>query len=626
MCGVSVIISPGPETPQAAISRMVSVMTHRGPDGAGTYVDEIDGTSFLALGHNRLSIIDLSDHAAQPMKSRDGRYVLVYNGEVYNYREIARQLDKGDLPDAECGDTAVILAALIKWGPRALAMFNGMWALVLYDAQDKTLLVSRDRFGVKPLYSYRDGEQVFFASEIKAILTATGLKYSLNADVVVPYLTRGLLNFSDNTFFERIEQFPAASYQIIDLRAGLHRWPKTERFWCHPFEAGERPAIGRVSPEEIRAVFLDAVRLRLRSDVPVGVLLSGGVDSSSIVGGIVSDEGVGLGVGVDNLTVLAVTSDDPSANEEPFIDLMARYAHVQPQKVNVSNDPMALLDRVSDACWSNDEPLCGIADVAHRRLMELARCRGIKVLLSGQGADEQLGGYNKFFYFWMLNLLQDRRYLDLVNTGLRFARHSNTLHEFRLSEAVRYLGRARLASSTFIAPAHQQRDGTDIGFQGSYARREWLDLAKTSLPALLHYEDRMSMSQSVEVRVPFLDFRLVECLARVDPSEKFEGGWTKSIFRKAITGLVPTQIQYRRDKKGFNVPEDDWMRAAFRPSVSETFGSGMMAESLGFLDSQKLGALYSRFVNGHGYLNGRHFFRVYAFEMFLRRFAAHIDG
>jgi asparagine synthase (glutamine-hydrolysing) len=617
MCGVSFILSRDDAGLPDAISRMVSVMAHRGPDASASMIERAADGAFLAFGHNRLSIIDLSEHAAQPKRSKDGRYVLLYNGEVYNYREIAGELDTRLFPEGY-GDTAVVLAALAAWGPAAFARFNGMWAILLYDAREKTLLVSRDRFGVKPLYYYQDHSRLYFASEIKAIVSACPDRFKLNADVAVPYLTRGLLNFGDETFFAGIRQFPAASYQFFDLRdEGRPRPP--ERYWRHPVESGEQPEAGRVSVDEIRDTFIDAVKLRLRSDVPVGVLLSGGIDSSSIVGASAA-----LGA-IENLTVLSVTSDDPLTNEGPFIDEMARWAGLIPHKVNVSNDPLLLWDRLPDGCWFNDEPVCGVADLAEQRLMELARSRGIKVLLSGQGADEQLGGYTKFLYFWLMNLARDGHYLSAAKTFAQFARHSTTFSQFTLSEAIRYLGRSRLSRGTFIAPAHQARDTVDIGFQGSYARREWIDLARTSVPALLHYEDRMSMSCSVEIRVPFLDYRVVECLARVHPSEKFEGGWTKSIFRKAVAGLVPPAIQYRRDKKGFTVPESDWMRGVFRERATKLFESAMLAESCGLLDRARLNALFARYQAGKGYLNGRHFFRVCAFEAFLRKFEPHLQ-
>ena len=219
MCGICAIVSPPDETLQSRVARMVDTTHHRGPDGRGTFSERIGSSAQLLLGHNRLSIVDLTDHAAQPMKSDDGRYTLIYNGEVYNYKEIAGELGAGERPEGNFGDTAIVLAALIKWGPEALARFNGMWALLLYDRQEKTLLVSRDRFGVKPLYFYHDGAALYFASEVKAILEASGVRPSINPDVAVPYLTRGLLNFSDQTFFNGIRQFAPASYQVIDLHA-----------------------------------------------------------------------------------------------------------------------------------------------------------------------------------------------------------------------------------------------------------------------------------------------------------------------------------------------------------------------------------------------------------------------
>jgi asparagine synthase (glutamine-hydrolysing) len=612
MCGVSAILTSRPDGLQTAIGDMVGVLNHRGPDGRGLLVEQIGDESFLALGHNRLSIIDLTEHAAQPMRSMDGRYVLVYNGEVYNYTEIAEELGRAALPET-FGDTAVVLAALSRWGAAALTRFNGMWALLFFDTVEKTLLVSRDRLGVKPLYFYRNGIESIYASEIKAIIAARRGTFAINPDIAVPYLQRGLLNFSNDTFLSGVEQFPAASYQIIDLRS-RKATALPQRFWRHPVEQGEEPVAGRVSAEEVRSVFLDAVKLRLRSDVPIGVLLSGGVDSSSIVGSIAK-----LGY-LDNVNVLAVTSDDPAANEERYIDLMAEFVKIVPLKVNVSADPKAMLHQVAEACWFSDEPLLGISDVAHLRLMELARSAGIKVLLSGQGADEQLGGYNKFLYFWLQELLRNGSILAAAKTVGQFAIHSDTLYEFRISEAIRYLRIGTLDRHSFIRDEHRHRDSLNIGLGDSYSHREFIDMTKTSVPALLHHEDRMSMSRSVEIRVPFLDYRVVECLARVHPSEKFAGGRTKAIFRDAIAGLVPQAIRYRRDKKGFTVPEDHWMRHDFRREIASVFDGPMRAEALGLIDRSRLRQLYQRFIKGGGVLNGRHFFRVYAFEVFLERF------
>jgi asparagine synthase (glutamine-hydrolysing) len=617
MCGISGLLSRD-RGYTTAIGRMVDVMRHRGPDADGTFSDDHPAGGGVALGHNRLSIIDLSNRAAQPMTSRDGRFVLVYNGEIYNYREIAAELDPADRPDSGAGDTEVILAALAAWGTDALAKFNGMWALLLYDRHARTLMAARDRFGIKPLYVFDDGRTWHFASEIKAILAASSSRFRLDPATVVPYLTRGLLNFSDRTFFDGIRQFPPASYQVVSLGDTIVPGP-VERYWSHPIERPD--ADGRalsVSPTEVRDLFIESVKLRLRSDVPVGLLLSGGIDSSAILGAIAHAGAT------ENLTVLSVTSDDAWANEEPYIDRMAQYAGVASahlQKINVSQDPVGLHARLGDACWFNDEPVCGIADIAELRLMERSRQLGIKVLLSGQGADEQLGGYNKFFYFYLTGLVRQGRVGRAAATLCQSALRSRTLYEFRISEAIRYLGARGNDERTFVHPGMRHHDNVDIGFAGSYERREWIDLVKTSVPALLHYEDRMSMSQSVEVRVPFLDYRLVECLARVSPDDKFEGGWSKSIFRKAIEGLVPPEIQYRRDKKGFTVPEDVWMRRELRPQVEAVMASGLSGASEGFVDPDRFKTLFGRFLDGRGVLNGRHFYRAIAFEAFVDRFA-----
>lgn len=614
MCGISLCYVSDPVTAAATVSRMAATMIHRGPDALGTYVDPVTDTWAVGMGHNRLSIIDLTEHAAQPMISRDGRYALIYNGEVYNYREVERELGEADSPGRGAGDTAVVLAALIKWGTAALERFNGMWALVLYDRKEKTLLVSRDRFGKKPLYYYRDGRSFYIASEIKAVLSGTGSCFRINPRVAVPFLTRGLVDISDETLFEGVQQFPAASFQLLRLGGDSVIGSGTSRFWQHPVELGIEPERRTVSPGAIRELFIDSVQLRLRSDVPVGVLLSGGIDSSSILGAVAAERHAG------DVTVLSVISDDPASSEEPFIDAMTEFVGCRPQKFNASTDPGSLLDDLSSACWYNDGPVSSFSSLAHRVLMQKAAATGVKVLLTGQGSDEQLGGYNKFLYFYLQGLLNERKYGSVVKTLAQFAVGSNTLFEFRLSEASRYIARRQPALRSFIAHQHQELDALDIGYSGSYARREWLDLSRTSLPALLHSEDRMSMSHSVEMRVPFLDYRLAELLARVHPSEKFAGGRTKSIFREAVTGLVPREIQYRRDKRGFNVPTDDWMRGQLRPRVAAMFGSDLMMEKAGLVDGSRLSSLFGTFAGGRGKLNGRQFFRAYSLEVFMRRF------
>jgi|GEM_PF-253663 len=615
MCGVSAIVSWTAGDLAAPLAAMVASQRHRGPDGEGCHIVANDPVYRLGLGHNRLAILDLSDHARQPMVSDDGNCALSYNGEIYNYKELAFELGMSRDGHPVRGDTEVVLVALQTWGAEAFARFNGMWSILFHDRRTHSLLVSRDRLGIKPLYYFDSGDTMYFASEIKAILKATNARFRLNARAAVPYLTRGLLDTGRETFFEGIQNFAPGTCQVIDLHSHTIGEPKP--FWLHPFKRGGHMAPGNV--RDLKEMLLDSVRIQLRSDVPVGVLLSGGIDSSAILGAATRHAGPG------NVMCLSVISDDPKSDESPFIRTMAAHAQADPILINVSNDPLTLLEMIPDATWANDQPLCGLADVAHLMLMGRARELGIKVLLSGQGSDEEFGGYNKFFYFYLQDLMRRHRYLRACGIACASAIHTNTLYEFRMAEALRYLKPSKLRDETFIRPEVRHADTLATGLGRSYQERECRDLLELSLPQLLHFEDRMSMSQSVEVRVPFLDHRLVELAAAITPDDKFRGGWSKSILRDAIADLVPPKIRFRKDKKGFNVPEAVWMRAEFIGPYRRMLAQPMLAHEFGIVDQAKAGSHYAAFLEGKGFLNARHFFRLYLFESFLRRFKDHIE-
>ena len=516
MCGLSIIVGENRENVGRTVRLALSSIWSRGPDSNGIVLKDLPDGRFLGLGHNRLSILDLSSHGAQPMTSSDGRYTLVYNGEVFNYLEIAKELtDK--ITDKEFGDTAVVLESLIKWGPRALNRFNGMWSLALYDSVQHTLLIARDRLGVKPLYYFESGPQIIIASEIKAILAASNRKWDINLQTVIPYLTRGLQDNTLSTYYKEIYQFPPAHYAILPLNRSTPIDRCLNKYWSHPYELGTAGIDDNVTPEEIAELFIDSVRIRLRSDVPIGLLLSGGVDSSSILGAIKK-----LGH-VDNLTILSVISDDKTCSEEPYIDEMAKFVNCTPVKLNVSNSPHNLYEQIEEANIANDGPIGGLANIAHYNLMNIAKSRGIKVLLTGQGADEQLGGYKKFVYFYLMQLYRQHNYIELLGLVVKFSLFSNIFCETRVKEIYRYIRRSKVIESSFISNTYRSIDDVDIGPGKTYEQREWLDLAKFSLPSLLHSEDRMSMAHSIEMRVPFLDFRLVEMLARIPAYKKFAG-------------------------------------------------------------------------------------------------------
>ena len=610
MCGISGIISRKNTSLVQPLNSMVATQRHRGPDGQGTHFDKLDSFYNIGLGHNRLAILDLSEHSKQPMVSQDGNFALSYNGEIYNFQELATELGLVHNCNSVRGDTEVVFEALRRWGPEAFSRFNGMWAILFYDRLSHTLLVSRDRLGIKPLYVCKHDDNVYFASEIKAILNATNHKFRLNPNVAVPYLTRGLLDIGSETFFQGITAFQPGTYQLIDLKKVDMSDPTP--FWLHPFKRGKLETTKNSS--SVKEVLLDSVKIQLRSDVPIAVLLSGGIDSSAITGAATKYLGMG------NVATLSVVSDEPDCDESRFISVMAKHVMINPILVNVSTNPLSMLEMIPEATWSNDQPLCGLSDVAHLLLMQQAKKLGFKVLLSGQGADEEFGGYNKFFYFYIQDLLKQGHYFLAIKIILASVCRTKTLWEFRWSEALRYLNPTKLEQMTFIRPEVESAGSVNAGLGNSYQERECKDLLELSLPQLLHFEDRLSMSQSIEVRVPFLDHRLVELAATISPNDKFRGGWSKSILRDAIAEIVPPSIRFRKDKKGFTIPEAKWMRNEFVRPYQNMLAKPMLAHTFGIIDQEKATSQYASFLKGKGFLNARHFFRLYLFEAFLRRF------
>lgn len=620
MCGIVGIIKKNQTHPADTITRMLSVILHRGPDDSGIFSECIGIDEWISLGHNRLSILDLSIRGHQPIISPDQRYVLVYNGEVYNYLEIAHELGQDPILDMSSSDSSVVLAALIRWGVSAFTRFNGMWALALFDRVNKTLLLSRDRMGVKPLYIYQDDRQLLFASEIKSILVGCGQRLKVCRSAATRYLVQSITDAQPETFFEGIVQFPSASYAILDIKYPPSQSISYKKYWKHPYELYPNDCSDSPTVEDIREIFIDAVRLRLRSDVPVGVLLSGGLDSSAIVG---AAKEIGL---LDRLSILSVVSDDVEANEEPFIDLMAKHTKCNVLKYKADNNPVELLDELDDACWFNDEPILGFSSIAHRNMMRIAHSKNITVLLTGQGSDEQLGGYNKYLYFYLLDCYRKGKWIEIADMLLGCMRERTILGEFRLKEAKRYLPSFfRRYGGNYLGNSLKGGALIDTSLGESYKYREWRDISTLSIPMLLHYEDRMSMSYSREMRLPFMDYRLVDMLGKLEPSEKLKKGWSKAVFRKAMTGILPKEIQYRKDKKGFNLPEAHWMKGAFREKFSKVFNGPMMAEDYGFVKKSVTKEMFSRYLSGDAMINYKEIFHIYCFEVWLKRFEKYLS-
>ncbi len=624
MCGIAGVLRPG-GTAMPPLDTVHRLQGHRGPDGRGQRSFET-GPWQLAFSHQRLAVIDLSDAAAQPMLADDGS-ALVFNGEIYNYLELRQELETSGQRFSTRSDTEVLLAALRVWGAAALERLNGMWAFAWYDRPGRRLLLSRDRVGIKPLYHVASSRGLVFASEIKTLLWLSGRRFELDPAAISAYLDQSLLDASPRTMFAGVESLPAGSLLEIDLTDDVLR-TAPRSYWKVPLDPV--PGVHDRSPaeiaEELRALFEDAVRLRLRSDVPVGILLSGGVDSSAIA----ATAGRLLGPGAD-LHLLTAGSDDATDESAFAARVAADLGHVV-GRVDLAFTPQEAIDLLHRATWHHDEPLGSFTSVAHYLLMKAAAERGVTVILSGQGADELLCGYRKYLGFHLQQLLHDRRLVSAATTLAGFTANRSVVTQFSLAEGRRYLPSRLLPPRPDVrGPALAGQAPVRLGLPRGMTvqERQALDVGVLSVPQLLHYEDRMSMAWSREVRLPFMDHRLVELLVPLATDLKLRSGWSKWIFRHAMDGLVPDRALWRRDKRGFENPGGEWLKNELRSEVLALFGEDARMVRYGLVDRAELMRTYEAFrrqPRTGGTIWFKDVFNPLALELWLRAFDDHLSG
>jgi asparagine synthase (glutamine-hydrolysing) len=537
---------------------MLAQLRHRGPDGEGEFA-----TEGVALCHARLAIIDLTEGGHQPFASDDGTLQLLHNGEIFNYIELRRELEGLGHRFHSHTDTEVVLAAYAEWGERCVERFNGMWAFALWDARRRSLFCSRDRFGIKP-FAYRwDGRRLAFASEPRALRADPEMHAEPNLRAVRDFIEQGYTDHRDETFFAGVRQLPPGHNLTLDEH-GL----RVRRWWeLVPGDPPDDPV------DAFRELFVDAVRLRLRSDVPLGTALSGGLDSSAVA------------VTIDHLLRNEVESarpvgrrqetftayfDDPGHDERHYAEAVARRILSSPHHLTFTEDE--LVELVPHVVTAQGEPFGSTSIAAQWFVMRAAAASGLKVMLDGQGGDETLAGYE--------TTTRSYRYADLAASGnLR-----GLAHEFRSSGAgareitqalmtpflpgrVRWFLRARRGRSDLLL--HERLRGRGHGpprppepFPDRLRSQYHVVLTQLGLPELLRYEDRNTMAHSLEGRVPFLDHRLVELLYGLPARELYEHGTTKLVLRRALADLLPPEVRTRRDKLGFVTPERRFMRGA----------------------------------------------------------------
>ena len=614
MCGIAGIYRfDGKAVARSLLEGMCDALKHRGPDGAGTFC-----TSTIGLAHRRLKIIDLSDDANQPMADKEHGLVVVYNGEIYNYLELKQELQDEGFRFRTASDTEVLLKAYAAWDIDCLQRFNGMFAFALWDSKNQHLFCARDRFGVKPFYYYSDGKQLSFASEIKALLIIPEIPVKPNTSVIRDYLTLGIVDHTDETFFSEILKLPAAHYLIAN-RSGVH----IKRYWG--FQVSDHLKNADFSPGEtsdFRELLKNAVQLRLRSDVPIGSCLSGGIDSTSIVcliNSLIPPQSKGL-VGDYQKTYSSVYPIS-SLDERPYIREVISSTKAEAKWVEPKAE--GFLDELDSLLWHQEEPFCSSSIYAQWCVFRKVKETGVKVVLDGQGADEQLCGYRKFYYFFLRELKKRNLLGRLFREGLLSLKNMSYFRGVDLKHSLRYfhLGRHWTSLSSLIKPELLcSRSATSaIGYSGSLARRIQLDMTRFSLPSLLRYEDKNSMAFSIESRTPYLDFRLVEYVAGLPLDSKISRGWTKYILRLAMKGLIPETIRCRRDKLAFDTPQEQWLRNEWRPSVERAFQEDSLLREC--IDQEKLLQEYRNFLLRKSRLSHNSFFRAFIFQKWAERFS-----
>lgn len=618
MCGLFGAVIQKNSAARAGLSQRVAaahaVQAHRGPDMNGEQQFELDGCT-VVLAHQRLSILDLSEHGRQPMASHVGQQHIIYNGEIYNYREIKATHGYTNLTSSS--DTEVILERLSQSDTPADAFgeFNGMWAIAMLDAQKQTLTLSRDRAGIKPLYYTLQNGDLYFASEIKTLLALSGLKFPINRATVARYVEQSLQDDTNETFFDGIMALPAGSFATLNLAQPVTAIHPIS-YW-DPFTA--KANYDYSTPEQtFRELFESAVRLRLRSDVPVGVTLSGGLDSSLITHAMRTE------LGHSNFTVLSAVAPGQAEDESKYIDIMRDAYGLKVTKIAMDWKPEDALALLAKATWCNDSPLGSFSNVAFYLLMQAARAHEVKVILSGQGADEMLCGYKKFVGFYAKHLIRQKHYLRAAFMLFSFVLNGTVLRQFSLAEAKRYFSKARGNSLLTPETLAQFTRAPIASIGSSLSNRQWLDYRKFSVPFLTHYEDRMSMVFGREIRLPYLDYRLVEFLLNAPDSLKIRHGWTKWLMRSAYSSALPKAIIWRKDKQGFVNPQAQWLRNELRPEIETRFGEGARIYRYGLIDKDTLQQRYRDYCAGKPGIWYREIFAPLALDMWLEQFETYI--
>ncbi len=517
----------------------------------------------IGLGSRRLSILDLSEAGRQPMNLRGTELWIIWNGEIYNYRELRAELAADHCFTTE-SDTEVLLAAYEKWGSECLGRLNGMFALAIWDGRRERVFLARDRFGEKPLYYAHYNGRFVFASELKQFLEDSEFEREVDRSALADFLLLSLQDHDERTFYAHVKQLRAGHWMEIDIRGGV-RGPY--RYWMPEITDDLDASRDKWFGEELPFLLRDSIRLRLRSDVRVGICLSGGLDSTAICSLAAAQVSDPASLAAYTMSFPGYSEDELSSAEEVAKRAGVQHAH----STFRAHD---LWERLHAFVHSQDGPTGGASTFASSRVFEMAREDGTIVLLNGQGGDELFAGYDKFYFMWLRQLIARGRWLRFAASAGSYFRE-NGVNRWNLAQGRRYVGpflRNRMMGMwQFSVPEmrNQTAETIDLGGSEGLNRRLWRDISEFSLPCLLHWEDRNSMAAGTEARLPFLDHRLVEAVLSTSARTKLKNGFTKYSLRCAMDGLLPAEICWQKKKRGFETPARQWFKTDLAPQIEE---------------------------------------------------------
>ena len=578
MCGIVGVLELGESGARYAVSRAMDSICHRGPDDAALWTGQ-EGAAVVALGHRRLSVLDLTPAGAQPMLAcADGsmrparaagepaQLAMIYNGEIYNYVELRDELRRAGRRFSSSGDTEVLLASYAEWGQECLERLNGMFALALWDGRRRQLICARDRFGEKPFYYTIDEQRrrFAFASEVKALMASGAASPDVDPRAVYRFFRFGEQAGVPTTIWRDVRKLLPGEVLVVDA-SGSQLVLRRRRYWN--VEIGETESMTLpTAAARFAELFADSVRIRLRSDVPVGTSLSGGLDSSSVLCQI---HALGAAAGQKAFTA---RMDDPALDEGRHVDLVLARTGVP--GFSIVPTAAEFLLELEQLAFHQEEPFTSTSVFASYLVHRLARANGITVMLDGQGADEYLGGYLHYVPFLLASLARRGRWREWRRER-RAVREVLGVDPVPFRAALHYWSRSltKPPSSSIVVDVERDvsflqdwlradfaaEESRRVAFTGDpFKGRLYVDLMHGHLQELLRYADRNSMAFSREVRLPFLDHRLVEFSLSLPSHMLLGGGWSKRVLRVGLEGVVPHEILARRDKVGFQAPWAQW--------------------------------------------------------------------